>query len=206
MIDARVREEAVSLVRGAIAHELGGPRPSIPAHPFFWEVHPAFVTLHRIEPRRGEPELHGCIGSFADRPFGETVQRSARSAAFEDPRARPLSPADLDDLDLEISLLSEATPISHTTEEEARASLRPGIDGVIFTCPHDGGRVSRGLFLPQVWQSLPRPREFLDQLKRKAGLPATFWSPHVMLERFTVEVIHDAAPRLRGRANGGSRE
>jgi len=200
VIDARVRDEAVSLVRGVIAHELGGPRPSVPLHPFFGEVHPAFVTLHRVDPRHGEAELHGCIGSFAQRPFGETVQWSARSAAFEDPRATPLSPLDLDELDLEISLLSEPTPIVFGSEAQARAALRPGIDGVILSCRQPTGRVSRGLFLPQVWDSLPEPRDFLDQLKRKAGLPMTFWSPEIVLERFTVEVIHDLAP-LRARSD-----
>jgi len=198
VIEPRVQQEAVSLVRGAIAHVLGGPRPALPQHAFFREVHPAFVTFHRVDPRSGEAhELHGCIGSFAERPFGEVVQEIARSAAFEDPRASPLSPTDLAELDLEISLLSEPTPIAFASEAEARAALRPGIDGVILSCRQPTGRVSRGLFLPQVWDSLPEPREFLDHLKRKAGLPTTFWSPEVELERFTVEVIHDEAPCLR---------
>lgn len=196
MIEPGVRKDAVALVRGAVAHVLGGPRPVQPRHPFFEGVHPAFVTFHRVDPRDGSMgELHGCIGSFAELPFGQTVQSTAISAAFEDPRASPLAPSDLDELDLEISLLSEATPIAFATEEEARAALRPGVDGVILSC-RSGGRFFRGLFLPQVWQSLPEPPDFLDQLKRKAGLPPTFWSPDLELERFTVEVIHDPAPCL----------
>ncbi len=198
MIDPRDRDEAIALVRGAIAHELGGPRPVIPDRAFFHQAHPAFVTFHRSAPYPGgEPELHGCIGSFARRPFGETVQGTAVSAAFEDPRATPLGPSDLDDLDLEISLLSPSTPIQFDSEEEARAALRPGVDGVILRWRQPHGGVSQGLFLPQVWQSLPEPRAFLDQLKRKAGLPTTFWAPDVELERFTVEILHDPAPRAR---------
>lgn len=192
MIDPIDRDAALALVRAAIAHPLGGPRPVIPDRPFFHEVHPAFVTLHRPPPYPGgEAELHGCIGSFAQRPFGETVQSSAVSAAYEDPRATPLSAEDLDALDVEISLLSPTTPIAFSTEEEARAALRPGVDGVILRWRRPDGRLAQGLFLPQVWQSLPEPRHFLDQLKRKAGLPPTFWAPDVTLERFTVEVLHD---------------
>jgi AmmeMemoRadiSam system protein A len=201
VIDPVDRSDALALVRAAIAHELGGPRPVIPDRPFFREVHPAFVTLHRPPPYPGgESELHGCIGSFAERPFGETVQSSALSAAYEDPRATALAPEDLDGLDLEISLLSPSTPIDFASEEEARAALRPGVDGVILRWRPAGGRPHQGLFLPQVWQSLPEPRAFLDQLKRKAGLPTTFWAPDVTLERFTVEILHDLAPRLDARS------
>ena len=57
----------------------------------------------------------------------------------------------------------------------------------------------RGVFLPQVWESLPEPREFLDHLKLKAGLPADFWAPELTLERFTVEKFLDPA-RVRGLA------
>jgi AmmeMemoRadiSam system protein A len=123
------------------------------------------------------------------------VQSSAVSAAYEDPRATPLSLEDLDTLDVEISLLSPATPIDFATEDDARAALRPGVDGVILRWRRPDGRLAQGLFLPQVWQSLPEPRHFLDQLKRKAGLPTTFWAPDVSLERFTVEVLHDAKAR-----------
>ena len=45
----------------------------------------------------------------------------------------------------------------------------------------------RSTFLPQVWESLPESRQFLAQLKIKAGLPADFWSPEVKLWRYQVE-------------------
>jgi hypothetical protein len=192
VIDPTDRTEALALARAGIAHHLGGPRPAVPDRAFFHEVHPAFVTLHRRAPwPGGEPELHGCMGSFARRPFGEVIQSTAISAAFEDPRAVPLSPEDLDDLDVEISLLSPSTPIDFESEEDARAALRPGIDGVILRWPRPDGRVAQGLFLPQVWESLPERRAFLDQLKRKAGLPVSFWAPDVELERFGVEVLNE---------------
>jgi hypothetical protein len=53
----------------------------------------------------------------------------------------------------------------------------------------------RGTFLPQVWESLPEPRDFLRNLKRKAGLPESFWDDGVVLERYTVEKFEEP-PRL----------
>ena len=60
--------------------------------------------------------------------------------------------------------------------------LRPGIDGIYLQY----GDAS-ATFLPQVWESLPDPLEFLDALRRKAGLPARFWHAEVRLSRYSVE-------------------
>ena len=60
--------------------------------------------------------------------------------------------------------------------------LRPGIDGVYFEF-HD----LAATFLPQVWNSIPEPLDFLGELRRKAGLPPRFWHPDVRLSRYTVE-------------------
>ena len=62
------------------------------------------------------------------------------------------------------------------------ARLRPGVDGLIL---HYGQR--RATFLPQVWESLPKPRHFLHQLKLKAGLPADFWDEEIRLARYGVQ-------------------
>ena len=55
------------------------------------------------------------------------------------------------------------------------------MDGVIIK---HGYR--RATFLPQVWEQLPDPAEFLAHLKRKAGLPMDFWAEQVRLSRYTV--------------------
>ena len=64
----------------------------------------------------------------------------------------------------------------------ARHGLVPGVDGVLFEFQH-----FRSTFLPQVWESLPEPQQFMGELRRKAGLPARFWHPEVRLFRYTVE-------------------
>jgi len=80
-----------------------------------------------------------------------------------------------------VSLLSPAEPIVAADESAALAALRPHVDGVVLEY-----KQYRGLFLPQVWEQLPEPTQFLAHLKRKAGLPMNFWSPAVRLLRFTV--------------------
>ena len=77
-----------------------------------------------------------------------------------------------------------------SSEAEALAQLRPGIDGLIFECGS-----ARSTFLPQVWSQLPKPADFLAQLKRKAGLPGDFWSDEVRLSRYTVHKWTEAQRR-----------
>ncbi len=59
--------------------------------------------------------------------------------------------------------------------------MRPCIDGIVL----EFGR-HRSTFLPQVWDSLPEPRRFLAELKRKAGLAPDFWDAGVGLSRYIV--------------------
>lgn len=144
-----------------------------------WLRHPgaAFVTLHL------DGELRGCIGSIeAHRPLGEDVARNARAAAYRDPRFPPVSPGEIPRLQVEVSVLSPREPLPAASERDALAQMRPGIDGICL----DYGEM-RSTFLPQVWESLPEPVEFLGELKRKAGLPRTFWHPDLRLSRYTVD-------------------
>jgi AmmeMemoRadiSam system protein B/AmmeMemoRadiSam system protein A len=136
----------------------------------------SFVTLTR------EDELRGCIGSLeAHRPLEIDVRENAVAAAFHDPRFMPLSRGEFDAIRVEVSLLSPTEPLEVEDEDAARAALRPHIDGVVF----EYGR-HRSTFLPQVWEQLPDPDEFLAYLKRKAGLPMDFWAEQVRLSRYTV--------------------
>jgi AmmeMemoRadiSam system protein A len=135
-----------------------------------------FVTLTQ------EGELRGCIGTLeAHRSLLEDVKANARSAAFHDPRFSPLKKKELDYTEIEVSLLSPTQAMEFTTEQEALAQLRPGIDGVVF----EFGRY-RSTFLPQVWEQLPDRIEFMAHLKHKAGLQPDFWADQVRLYRYSV--------------------
>lgn len=136
-----------------------------------------FVTL------RLDGDLRGCIGSLeARRPLGEDVAANARAAAYRDPRFPPVTPPEIVRLGVEVSLLSAQQPFPVTCEAEAVERLRPGVDGVCLSF-----REFRSTFLPQVWESIPEAARFLAELKRKAGLPPSFWHPDVRLSRYTVE-------------------
>lgn len=178
--------ELLRLAREAIVEALGGPRSRVPEGES-WLVRPGacFVTLHRAG------ELHGCIGSLvAYRPLLEDVRANAVAAALEDPRATPLSLAGVDELVIEVSLLSALEPLPVHDELDAIEKLRPFVDGVVLRW---GSR--RGTLLPQVWESLPEPKDFLAMVKRKAGLDPMFWADDVRLERYTVEKFsEDARP------------
>ncbi len=136
-----------------------------------------FVTLKE----RGQ--LRGCIGSLeARRPLLEDLRANARAAAFEDPRFPPVTVDELRELRFEVSLLSPSEPLPVTSEEDLLAILRPGTDGVVLA---RGSH--RGTFLPQVWEDLPDPRDFVRHLKVKAGLPAVGWPDGMAVSRYTVK-------------------
>lgn len=127
----------------------------------------SFVTLHT---RTGA--LRGCIGSLAARrPLVDDVRANALAAAFEDPRFPPLTKEELTDLVIEVSVLTPPEQLYTETPQELVERLRPNVDGVI---------VERGwhraTFLPQVWEQLPRPEDFLTHLCYKAGMSGRAWT------------------------------
>lgn len=166
----------LAIARAAISSALNIPRVADESAPWLAEQGACFVTLTQ----RGQ--LRGCIGSLqAHRPLLVDVKQNAVAAALRDPRFPPLSQAELDITEVEISLLSPLQPMSFRDEAEAFAQLRPGVDGVVFECgPY------RSTYLPQVWEHFSQPRQFLASLKNKAGLPGDFWAEGVKLSRYAV--------------------
>ncbi len=137
-----------------------------------------FVTL------KNHGRLRGCIGQFtSDSPLIELIGQMAKSSATGDPRffADPITAGELDQLDVEISVLS---PLERTDEP---LSLRLGVDGIYIK----KGRTS-GCFLPQVatetgWSK----EEFLSYCcAHKAGLAADAWrDPETEVYLFTADVF-----------------
>jgi AmmeMemoRadiSam system protein A len=164
------------MARNAIGERFGiGPR-AVGALPELLEAGATFVTLTQ------NGRLRGCIGSLeAQRPLVIDVAKNAIAAAFHDHRFAPLDEAEFDRTRVEVSLLTPAEPFPVTDEADALSRLRPGIDGLILSC---GRRCAT--FLPQVWESLPEPRQFLAQLKYKAGLATDFWHAEIRLARYGV--------------------
>jgi AmmeMemoRadiSam system protein A len=111
----------------------------------------------------------------------EDVRANARAAAFQDPRFAPVSFEELSAIRIEVSQLSALEALVFTDEAGVLSQLRPRIDGIVLRW----GR-HRATFLPQVWENLPQPRQFLAELKRKAGLTPDFWDAGLSLSRYTV--------------------
>lgn len=165
----------ISIARAAIESPSAPPRAW--SEEWLRATGASFVTLRR------DGDLRGCIGSIEPRrSLGDDVTHNARAAAYRDPRFPPVTPDEVQRLEVEVSVLSRRTPMDVYSEEEALAALRPGVDGIYFEF-HD----LASTFLPQVWESIPDPEQFLGELRRKAGLPPSFWHPDVRLSRYTVE-------------------
>lgn len=127
--------------------------------------------------------LRGCVGSLeAHRPLAEDAAANAFAAAFRDNRFCPISRDLVDQLDIHISLLTPPELLDCDCEQSLLAQLVPGKDGLILA---DGEH--RATFLPAVWDALPNPARFVAELKRKAGLPADYWSDQLQCYRYHTE-------------------
>lgn len=137
----------------------------------------AFVTLNK------HGALRGCIGNIiGSGPLYQTVSQMAVAAASEDPRFRPVKADELNDIDIEISVLSRPSVV-HSAEE-----IELGKHGVIVS----KGYLNRGVFLPQVATETGWSKDhFLAELcSQKAGLAPDSWKdPTVKLEVFTADVF-----------------
>ena len=128
-------------------------------------------------------QLRGCIGALeAYQPLVEDVREHAVAAAFEDPRFPPLREDELSRIQIEVSRLTRPVPLEYKDADDLLSRLRPHTDGVILK---DGLR--RATFLPQVWEKLPEPSEFLDNLCHKMGVAHHHWRTK-RLDVFTYQV------------------
>ena len=166
----------LTLARSAIAEKLGLGTLDAVSHARLEERCATFVTLKLAG------GLRGCVGSLqAVRTLREDVCANAIAAAFRDPRFAPLEAGELARTSLEVSLLSPEERLTAASESELLAQLRPGVDGVIL----EFGR-HRATLLPQVWERLGDPRDFLAALRLKAQLPEDFWSDEMLISRYEV--------------------
>lgn len=159
-------EVALSLARRALEEAIcGEPEQPLTLPHVFQEQRGVFVTL-----KRGG-ELRGCIGfPYPVYPLEKAIRSAAIAAATEDPRFPPVSPEELGDLAVEVTVLTPPEKLSCNACERHRA-VEVGRHGVIIA-----GFGCQGLLLPQVaeeygWDSTT----FLDHTCMKAGLPPGYW-------------------------------
>ena len=141
-----------------------------------------FVTLTKYG------NLRGCIGMLqALKPLYLDVRDNAVNAAIHDYRFEPLHLSELNDIKIEISVLTEPKEIKANTPEERLKALIPHEDGVIL----ESG-MARATYLPQVWEQLPNKEEFLGSLCMKAGIIGHAWQdPKTKLYKYYVTAFHE---------------
>jgi len=142
----------------------------------------SFVTL------TVRANLRGCIGALEPyQPLAEDVREHAVAAALEDYRFPQVQVRELAGIKIEVSRLTVPEPLEYTDSADLLARLRPGMDGVIL---RDGAR--RATFLPQVWEKIPDPAEFLANLCYKMGAaPDTWRQKHLKVLVYQVEEFHE---------------
>lgn len=150
-----------------------------------------FVTLNKIDGNK--KQLRGCIGyPYPVKPLVEAVSDVATAAAFEDYRFPRLSKKEVDEIVVEVSVLTPPELIKVNKPEEYPSVIKVGVDGLIIQY---GSR--SGLLLPQVpiewgWG----PEEFLQQCCIKAGLSLNSWlNANVKIFKFQAIIFKEEAPR-----------
>ena len=175
-LDESRRKTLLELARRAITCSLDGEPapPYLSDDPCLNRKQGLFVTLKK------DGMLRGCIGTVTGvKPMAQAAADMARAAAFEDPRFRPLQKEELDEIHIEISVLTPLRKLDGTD------GIQVGKHGLYV---RQGFR--SGLLLPQVPVELGWDREtFLTQTCRKAGLPDQAWKNGADMYTFTARVF-----------------
>jgi len=159
----------LSIARDAVSVAAHGQRlpnldiASLP--PSLREKGASFVTL------TSGGQLRGCIGALeASQPLALDVQEHAEAAARQDFRFPPVTPQEISSIRIEISRLTTPVLLEYMDGKQLAEMLKPGCDGVVM---RDG--IRRATFLPQVWEKLPSPEDFLSHLCLKMGASPDLW-------------------------------
>jgi uncharacterized protein len=134
-------------------------------------------------------QLRGCIGALeAYQPLAQDVREHAVAAALEDPRFPPVSEGELSGIEIEISRLTRLIPLDYKDADDLLSKLRPRVDGVILR-----DAFHRATFLPQVWEKIPNPVEFLNNLCYKMGASEDLWRmKHLEVLTYQVEEFRES--------------
>lgn len=138
-----------------------------------------FITLKQ------NGRLRGCIGSLvAHREFYDDLVHNAKSAAFSDPRFKPLTKEELGFTDIEISILTEAVLVAYSDIDDLKSKIIVGVDGVILKLGQN-----QATFLPQVWEDLKEFDTFFSHLCQKARLNSDCLCQKPQIYKYQVQKI-----------------
>jgi len=141
-----------------------------------------FVSLHINN------ILRGCIGSLrAHQPLAIDIAQNAVKAALSDPRFPPVTAEEVEQLTIEVSILTTPQEIYPASQSDLCTMIRPGIDGVTI---QDGE--CRATFLPLVWHNMSTAEEFISSLKEKAEISAEHWPDTIRVWTYQAIEFSDA--------------
>ncbi|MBN2115698.1 MAG: AmmeMemoRadiSam system protein A [Anaerolineales bacterium] len=181
------QKDLLRLAREAMEHGVRGqalpPLDETQLTPNLREEGSSFVTLTV----RGQ--LRGCIGSLEPyQSLAEDVRAHALAAALHDPRFPPVEAAELNGIRIEVSRLTRPVPLEYKDANDLLAKLCPHVDGVVLR----DGPSRRATFLPQVWEKISDPVEFLDNLCYKMGAQPGMWRrKRLEVLTYKVEEFHE---------------
>lgn len=183
-LDADEQEYLVNLARVSIEFylkEKKGPKIDVDTVPKkLTEKKGCFVTLMKAE------ELRGCMGHiFPQVPLYECVIENAVSAATSDPRFSPMTYDELDDINIEVSVLSVPKQLEFSSADDLLSRITPLEDGVVITYGFH-----KATYLPQVWEQLQDKEQFMESLCEKGGASSDCWKRSgVKIETYQAEVF-----------------
>jgi AmmeMemoRadiSam system protein B/AmmeMemoRadiSam system protein A len=186
---AAERKQLTSLARQALTNVVTtGKQPAVEAGQFpaaFRETSGCFVTLTK------HGQLRGCIGHIVPQePLYQAIMHNAKSAALDDHRFPPVATNELNEIEIEVSVLTVPQPLPFKSPDDLLAKLRPHKDGVVLQVQGSGAT-----YLPQVWAQIPDKVEFLSSLAQKAGRSPDAWrQPGTQVFTYQVEAFHEKEP------------
>jgi hypothetical protein len=174
----------IALAKAAILVALNQPEDfdlenALKSYPALEENGAAFVTINK-EPNE---QLRGCIGSLqAYRPLYKDIIMNAQAAALRDPRFLPLGVEELDQISIEVSILSEPQALQYADIDDLKRKVVPFEDGIVLKL-----HGKQATYLPQVWEQLPKFDDFFSSLCMKANLSSNCLSQHPEISTYRVK-------------------
>jgi len=159
----------VEIARSAIGARLGHTEKSFPDLPWLQSFRATFVTLTL------NGDLRGCMGTLLPvRPLGEDVRENARAAAFNDPRFSPVTLSEWHAMKIGVSLISPMKQYSFSNRTDLVEQISQDREGLLLKWEN-----CSATYLPEVWEQIPDPRQFLDELLKKGHFPQAARPPEL---------------------------
>src|SRR5690554_1218519 len=165
--EPHIKKILLDLARENLEAAVYGKKAVIPKvlPPQIKENRGCFVTLTI------DGQLRGCIGYIEPiKPLYQAVMDNACNAALKDTRFTPVKSKELEKIKVEVSVLTRPQILQYTDPDDLLNKLIPGVHGVIL----EKGPY-KSTFLPQVWESLPDKKNFLQHLSIKGGMDSDGW-------------------------------